>query len=159
MQALEQQPVRRHVRVATPEDFPAWMALVEQLHERCVYQPIPLDRSRCLRAFAQCNNSALGTVLLADGPDGLEGFLIGIAQPLWWANAKYATDLAFYASRSGAGASLAKRFLSWAKALPGVAEITLGVSSGIDPERTGQLYERLGLRRVGGIYTMMVKQP
>ena len=47
-----------------------------------------------------------------------------------------------------------RRFISWAKENPGVKEIMLGVSSGIETDRTKTLYERMGAIRIGENYVI-----
>jgi hypothetical protein len=48
-----------------------------------------------------------------------------------------------------------RRFISWAKENPGVKEIMLGISSGLDDvDRTKTLYERMGAIRIGENYVI-----
>ena len=45
------------------------------------------------------------------------------------------------------------------KQKPRMAQITLGISSGIgNPDRTGKLYETFGAENVGGIYVKRIKR-
>jgi len=44
----------------------------------------------------------------------------------------------------------------WASAR-GAREVFLGVSTGIAVERTGRLYQRLGFRHVGGVYSKQLR--
>jgi len=47
------------------------------------------------------------------------------------------------------GFSLMRAYVDWAKSLAPVVNINIGVTSGIDEERTVKLYALLGLKRVG----------
>ena len=84
--------------------------------------------------------------------------VIGVTHQLWYSRKKQATDLFFYTSESirgdGWGTKLMRRFISWAKDNPGVKEIMLGVSSGIETDRTKTMYERMGAIRIGENYVI-----
>ena len=77
----------------------------------------------------------------------------GAAMPLWFSKKRSATDFITYAETPGDGYRMIRRFVRWAWSIPNVIEITLAQSSGIDIERTAQLYELAGLQRVGNLYT------
>lgn len=55
--------------------------------------------------------------------------------------------------RGGLGIRLIKAYIERAKLLD-IDDIHIGVSTGLEPERTGKLYERLGFRHIGGGYAM-----
>jgi GNAT superfamily N-acetyltransferase len=50
---------------------------------------------------------------------------------------------------SFAGFALMRAYVNWAKSLAPVVNINIGVTSGIDEERTVQMYALLGLKRIG----------
>lgn len=54
-----------------------------------------------------------------------------------------------------AGPRLARAFIEWSKE-HGAAVINMGITTGVNAERTGQLYSRLGLQRTGLLYSMEV---
>ena len=140
------------VRKAEIEDYPAWCDLVRRLFDKTPYAAIPVDLPAISKLYSQCLHSKLGCVYVAEH-GRLTGTIMGVAQTLWFSQKRYATDLLFYSERPGDGRLLLRAFLDWAWSLPSVVEVTLGQSSGIDVERTGILYERAGLTRVGSLYT------
>lgn len=146
------------IRRATIEDFPQWSELCQRLLAKTPYAGIPPDMPTAAKLYGQCINSKLGCVLVADH-GRLTGTILGVAQELWWSRKRYATDLLFYSESPGDGLKLLRGFLTWAWSLPSVVEVTLGQSSGLDIERTGILYERVGLTRMGSIYTKMRNSP
>ena len=87
----------------------------------------------------------------------IEGVFIGVTNQLWYSRKKQSADLFFYVTQKGRGwgSSLLRRYIQWARFNKGVAEITLGVMSGIgDMERTKKLYEKLGAVQVGDSYVL-----
>jgi hypothetical protein len=64
----------------------------------------------------------------------------------------------FTAETPGDGYRLLKAFIRWAWSVPGVVEVGGAQSSGIEVERTAQLYERLGFERVGGVFSLRRQQ-
>ncbi|HVV59676.1 MAG TPA: GNAT family N-acetyltransferase [Gaiellaceae bacterium] len=85
----------------------------------------------------------------------LVGYLGGALGTYPFCDEILAHDLGFYVApehrRSSAAARLARAFVAWARH-KGAREVQLAVSSGVDVERIGAFYERLGLNKVGGIY-------
>ena len=75
---------------------------------------------------------------------------------LFYSRKKFATDVCAFVREEakGMGAYVMRAFMRWAWSRTGVVEIILGLSSNIDPERTGAFYEALGFTRVGGIYIL-----
>lgn len=98
-----------------------------------------------------------GCVLVAENKAGeVIGFIAGQIDALWFSKSCYATDVAFLVKSGYPMQSylLAKTFVQWAKSFDDVVDITLNISSGLDPKgRLGKLYERLGLKPMGGCYS------
>lgn len=85
------------------------------------------------------------------------GMMVGQAVPYFFApSKKMAIDFLVYVAPEKRGTSAAfrllKAFESWARN-KGVHEMRLGVSTGVEPERTAKLYRKLGFKNVGGIFT------
>lgn len=141
------------IRKAVPEDLNAMVDLAYRLCDRTPYAHIARDRPSVVKTFCMAMSSQFGCAFVTEHQGSISGLLIGVAQQLWWSRARYATDLVFYSERAGDGYRLLKRFMDWAWSAPGVVEITMGQSSGIDPKRSAALYRRAGLELVGGVYT------
>lgn len=121
------------------------------LHGESSYSHIPIDENKFKRLFAQtvCSKQAFVWVAVYDGE--ITAVLIGIMDEVFFSRKKYATDVLFYSKKGGA--YLLKRFIKWAKGQPSVVDLRLGISSDSgNVERVGQLYEKQGLKNVGGLY-------
>lgn len=141
------------VRAATPADLPQLIELTLRLKPKTPWAGIELDRPALVRTYSMCMSSLFGCAFVLEDKGGrVTGMIIGVAQQLWWSRRRYATDLVFY-SEKGDGRRLLQAFRRWAWSVPGVVEITMGQSSGIDIERTRKLYERAGMKLIGHMYT------
>jgi len=146
------------IRNMTIADFPAVMQLGERLHEQSVYSDVPMDSRTIAATIGQCISSALGFAVVAVHDGKITGVMLGAAAPLWFSKSRSATDFVTYSEWPGDGFRMVRRFIKWAWTLPNVTEITLGQSSGIEPERAARLYSLLGMRRVGNLYTVVREQ-
>ena len=146
------------IRKAVNQDVSKIVDLCKEAHEESKITTAPLD-PKTLRTNVQiCVLSAEHLVMVVEVDDKIEGMIIGVTHQLWYSRKKQATDLFFYTSirirGDGLGAKLMRRFIGWAKENPGVKEIMLGVSSGIETDRTKTMYERMGAIRIGENYVI-----
>jgi hypothetical protein len=146
------------IRNAQIADIPQLIALGKRLLELTPYADVKIDTLIAGQTLGQCINSAFGIALVAVHEGKITGLLLGAAVPLWFSKSRSATDIVTYAETPGDGYRMIRRFIRWAWAVPNVIEVTMAQSSGVDVERTGKLYERVGLARVGAIYTA-VREP
>lgn len=97
-------------------------------------------------------------VLVAEHEGSIVGALVGQICKVWYSEDLYATDLAFVVRPEYSGYYawlMAKRFVRWARSESRVVEVTMQVSSGMESaDRTGAMYQALGMSRVGGCYTL-----
>lgn len=140
------------IRDATISDWPALYALGQRLVARTPYSHLSIDRERTLKVYGQCLSSALGFAKVSESDGQITGVLLGIADRLWWSKARYASDLVFYCEDGRSGLPLMRAFVEWAWSIPGVVEITMGRSSGIDVHKTDALYRRCGFEKVGSLW-------
>jgi len=86
---------------------------------------------------------------VAEDESGIFGMVLGLVAPYFFSDKTYASDLLLYVEPTRRGSPtavrLVRRFESWAFE-QGVEEILLGISTGINPEATVCVYERLGYR-------------
>ena len=146
------------IRKAVNQDVSKIVDLCKEAHEESKITTAPLD-PKTLRTNVQiCVLSAEHLVLVVEVDDKIEGLIIGVTHQLWYSRKKQATDLFFYTSKrirgDGWGTKLMRRFIGWAKDNTGVKEIMLGVSSGIETDRTKTMYERMGAIRIGENYVI-----
>jgi len=148
------------IRLGGIDDIRSINELGYELLEQSVSAGIPLDDKKFRMLVASLIAIKLGNVwVVVDDDDKPQGFLLGLVEDLFYSRQRYATDLAVYV-RDGyrhLAPRLFREFIKWAKSKPRVVQITLGLASGIgDPDRVGRMYEKLGLFRVGGIYSVRV---
>lgn len=102
-------------------------------------------------------------VLIAEHENAIVGCLIGQLGRVWYSDDLYATDLGFVVRPEYSGLYawlMAKKFIRWAKSDKRVVEVTMQISSGLgDTERVGKMYESLGLKHMGGCYTVATRAP
>lgn len=146
------------VRRATPNDLQAMVELGSRLADRTIYAGIPRDRQLIVRTMVSCMSSQFGCAFVAEREGKITGMLLGVAEQFWWSRARYATDLILHSEYAGDGLALSRAFLAWAQKVPGVVEVTMGQSSGLDVERSERFYQFLGLRKVGGLYTKILRE-
>ena len=99
--------------------------------------------------------------LVAEHEGRIVGCLLGQVGRVWYSEDCYATDIGFVVLPEYSGIYawlMARKFIRWAKAQPKVVEVTMQISSGLgDIERTGKMYESIGLKKMGGCYTVALK--
>jgi hypothetical protein len=140
---------------------------VKRIHELgkelmgSVYPGMKMNDVKFKTTVANCMFSKSGCCfVVVDESDVPAGFILGVIDTPFYSDQRFATDLAFYVRPEARsyGAWLASRFINWGKSVPGVTEITMAISSGIgDVDRIGRMYEKKGMRRMGGLYTMRVQ--
>lgn len=87
-------------------------------------------------------------LVLVDG-DPVCAMFVGYVNAFWWGNDLESHDLLLYVvpeRRGGTHAvKLIKAYVAWAEE-KGASDIKIGVSTGIEYERTVRLFERMGFR-------------
>lgn len=140
------------VRRAAHSDLTAILDFLEDYHTtKSNLSDIPFvrqDMSACLGYHIGMPKHVV--FLYFDEAEQLRGVLMASIEPFVFnAKQKWASDTIFIATAGGAW--LLKKFISWAK-LYGVSRIIMGVSSG--DTRCDELYNTLGLIKVGGMYSL-----
>lgn len=147
------------IRLATTNDITTIIELGIELKQSSPYVA-NINPRKARKNLAFFINSKRCQVLVAEHKGEVIGFIIGGIEDTWFSDEQMVSDVAFYVRPRfrGYGVGLVKRLRAWARTFPKVREITLGVSTGLDVnERTGKMYQHLGLQRVGGIYTENLK--
>lgn len=147
------------IRPATLEDIPVLRALGRELYDETRFARLPFNEERGEATFALLIDGGFqgcpGCLFLAVEDGEIVGWIAGAVAPLWFSDATYAADLTLFVRREKRGglaaAQLVRAFVGWA-AEQGASEVMLGLATEVHADRTGELYERLGLRRIGGVY-------
>ena len=126
------------------------------MHKEGDYQSVPFDIEKTAQAIMDLiikDENGFG-VIAYDGDKPVGILAGGITQP-FFSYSTYAFDYVWYIVPEHRGARTAirmlKMFKEWATE-KGCEDLWMGVSTNIQPEKTGKLFERLGFRHVGGNY-------
>lgn len=139
------------IRPATLDDLPRILELGELMHrESPRWSRVAFSRPRAADFLAQLIMSEWGCVFLAEKDGVIVGGIAGTATPHWASDDILADEASFFmlpeARGSMAGVRLISALKEWAGAR-GARWLNAGTSTGLDPERTAGLYERLGFSR------------
>lgn len=145
------------IRPARIEDIGNLLELGRAMLEESAYRGMPYEEEK-IGALLEKVLSGAGCVFVAED-DRLCGFVVGLLSELWFCHVKIATDLGLFVlpekRGSLAGPRLLSCFIDWARS-QGVAEIYLGISTGVNLEGTERLYAGFGFSKVGGLYKLRI---
>ena len=137
------------IKEATLFDLPKVFKISKELYSKAVnHQKIyAWNDAQTLLSLETLIKDDNSTILIDEQKGVLKGFLIaGISMPIAGTN-RIANDMAFFVTPEAQGGTTAlrliRRYESWAKS-KGATHIELGVSSGVDTERTLSMYSFLG---------------
>ena len=141
------------IRLATVEDLSEIYMMLNVMHSETIEGTSPIDSEKLTSAI----NNALhkGVVIVFDVNGKIAGSIAGVETSDWWSKEKYLADMWFFVykehRRSNIAAKLIKSFMRVAKEAK--FKIQLGHVYSGDGERKDKFYERLGLVKVGSLYT------
>lgn len=149
------------IRPATIDDLPRLVELGRAMHaESPRYRRLTYAGDKVRRTLGTLIRSSSGFVAVAEDSGQIFGVLAGYADEEWHSHEIVAHDLGVFVEPTARGAAVASmliaRFKAWA-AEAGAVFGTLGVSTGIEPERTAALYANLGLQPVGPIFEFVTE--
>ncbi len=148
------------IRLGDIPDIDAIVELSHEIKEQSVYAGIKIDNAKYRLLIARMMSDKTSRVIVVvDDDDRPQGFMLGLVEDLFFSRARYATDLVVYVRKGFRNLApiMFRSFMQWAKTKPRVVLIMFGISSGVgDPQRTGELYQSLGLSLCGGIYSKEV---
>lgn len=144
------------LRAATESDLDALIALAEVMHDESprfrVYAFMP-DRLRV--ALTTVMRTHLGCAFVVEQDGQITGGFAAIAHPHFACDVLQACDVGLFISpehRGGtAAAKLIHAYLNWARSIE--AEPTISINTGVEVERTGQLFHALGAKQSGFNWT------
>jgi len=146
------------IRLGDVPDIKHICDLAEELLNNSVYAGIKPDEMKFKKTVAGMMAYKSGVVLVVvDNENIPQGFLLGMAEELFFSKEQYTTDLAFYVREGYRGhvPKMLNRFIKWSKNKQKVSMIMMAVTSGIgDYLRIGKLYERLGFKQSGSYWIM-----
>lgn len=124
------------------------LSLAADMHQESWFREFDFDVKKALsiwdRKVAQPDRWCL---FVAEDDDKIIGVFAGCAFEHFFGNDLVATDLILYVDPSHRGGSAAPRLIKtyeqWARQI-GAKDIQIGVSTGVNAERTARLFEKLG---------------
>lgn len=149
------------IRLGNIPDIDAIVELALEVKEQSVYAGIKLDHPKFrLLVASMMGDKTSRVIVIVDDDDKPQGFMLGLVEELFFSRSRYATDLAVYVRKGfrNLAPAMFRSFMQWALTKPRVVRIMFGISSGVgDPERTGKMYQTLGMSPCGGIYSKEVQ--
>ena len=143
------------MRRATKEDVPRLLELGRAMHAESRFREFKFDGDKVTRFLsAMMGNSSM--ILLVDG-EPVHGMLIAYVQPFWWGSDLESFDLVLYVTPEARGKSSAIRLVNEYKRIArkmGVSDPRISTGTGIETERTGKLFERLGFKGAGLMFSL-----
>lgn len=150
-----------HIRSARSEDAATILEMGERLHQEGAYRFLPFDREKVRRWIeGYLTLHERRCLFVAERSGVLAGMLGGYLDDYFFCDELVAHDAFVFVERERRGSVAAVRliraFREWATARH-ARELCLGISSGVNTERVGRFYERMGLTRVGAIYKQRLR--
>lgn len=143
------------IRPAAFEDMDEIVRLARQMHGESRYQHMPFAGDLLAETAGKLivHDGGFATVGEIDGR--LCSLMLAGISERWFTYDLMAFEYGVYVEPEERGGLLGVRmiqsFANWAKAL-GVKYITLGVTTGINDEVIGKIYQRMGFELVGAVY-------
>lgn len=147
------------IRPFTSDDIPRLIEIGHMAHEESEYRTMEFSEEKCKHLCRQIilKPEMFGRVAERDGV--IVGVAIGGIFPPYFSSDLNASDLLFYVLPEHRGSRafyvLCIEFIAWAK-ISGAKLIFMRNTTGVMPGKVGELYERMGFSKVGGIYRMEV---
>lgn len=140
------------VRNMLAKDIDTVAAMYQELHVTSAYSKLRWNQRKALNFLQVCVANPDIFAVVTETKGRITGFMLAMVQEHWLADGAMASDLTLYVEpgkRGGiAAVRLIKAYKCWAESKK-VVYTNLGVSTGIEIERTGALYEKMGFGCVG----------
>lgn len=147
------------VRLATRDDVPELIALGRVMHaEAPALRHAPFDEQKVEDALQLA--LVRGLVLVHIDQEGrIDGGFAGFVLERWFSREEVLSDLGLFVRPDRRGGLIAYRLvqalIEWCRIRGMKPEnVVLGISTGVSPEKTGDFFNRLGFRPVGGNYQL-----
>ena len=144
------------IRRGNVEDLPRLITLGRDMHNESIYKDIEWDDDIVHNlGMAAIHDNRYLLLVAETEEDGIIGFFLGFYTTYFFSRECIAQDMALFVSSDKRGYMAAKKLIDeytlWAIRI-GCREVCLASSTGINPAKTGALFERLGFNHIGGIY-------
>lgn len=147
------------IRRFAAQDLEACIELGSMMHQESVYRHQPFSKDRLTFLAHLCLTNPDYICLVAERNNQIVGLMVGVAGQNFFADSKYAADLALYVALQHRGSTAAVRliieFSKWAETA-GCNELRCGVTTGINDELGGKIYRRFGFKDGGNLYVKQI---
>ena len=147
------------IRQFSASDIEACIELGSMMHRESVYRDHPFSKDRLTFLAHLCLTNPDYVCFVAERNGLIVGLMAGVAGHNFYADSKYAADLALYVAPQHRGSTAAVRliieFSKWAEAA-GCNEMRCGVTTGINDELGGKIYRRFGFVDGGNLYVKQI---
>ncbi len=144
------------VRLAEMPDADRLWELAQLAHQESRFADQPMDFSKVFSHLLRCVNDPRNFLFLVVEIKGqIVGLLTAYIAPYWFNDRQASYDLLLFVTPEFRSTSAAPRLINayvTAVRAVGVKDIYLGTNFGPRNDLVGQLYERLGFERTGGLY-------
>lgn len=135
------------IRTATPADIPLLVVIGEAMHaESPRYRRLSYNPRKVGNLLARIVGHPDWLVLIAEN-GVLQGVAIACVDTEWFSDERIAQELVVYVRPDFRGSTVAPRLIigldAWAES-KGAVYLQAGATTGVEPLRTTQLYEKLG---------------
>lgn len=141
------------IRVGTVEDLSELYVMLHVMHSETANKVSPIDSEKLTAAINNVIHS--GVVLIYEIDGKIAGSIALLESSDWWSNEKFVGDLWFFVYKehrtSKAAITLAKNAMKVTKGLN--VKIKMGHVYTGDHQRKDKFFKRLGLNKVGSLYT------
>lgn len=144
------------IREATEADIEDLLVLGWEMHQESRYSSMSYDLEKVTVLFLTAIQSDSYIFLVAENDGVVIGGFLGCVMPQWFSTDLCAYDFSLFIHKDFRGGStaakLAKKYVSWATA-QGVnpENISAGITTGVQTEKTTKLYEAIGFKQSGVI--------
>jgi hypothetical protein len=139
------------IREARFSDVPAIIELGRELTMSGAWGRTSIDFKAATSRLLDAIRRPTEWLGVAEYNDRIVGFLILVAQPMWWNPGQWIVmDDIIYCSKPGYGGRLVKAGLRWIESLPvNVVDVIFSLNSGVDSERSAAALKCHGMERRG----------
>lgn len=139
------------IRRATLQDLPYIIELGGALTREGHWSFTSINFKAAMDRLTRAVRSRTEYIAVAEHNARIVGFIILIAQPLWWNPSQWQViDDIIWCERAGMGRQLMKAGIAWAASLPvDVREIIVSLNSGINTEGASKVLRSVGLAERG----------
>lgn len=144
------------IRAITNQDISTLIELGQDMHQESAYAFLPYNKEKVHQFILDMlNDPETQCGFIAEKNGYIIGMMAGYLIDYFFCDEVLACDTVLFVRKPYRGSLTAFRlirtFRQWALQHNAV-ELSLGVSTDINVEKTGKLYQKMGLKYVGGVY-------